>query len=267
MLIFVVDDEPAQLRSAQAAIREAYPDSEIYAFGYADEALEAISGRALTPDAVFSDIEMPDKNGLEFAVQVKKCCPNARIVFVTGYSQYAVDAYKLHVPGYVMKPLKAERVREELSALPAAKSGEEPVDKLRIQCFGYFEVFWHGEPLIFSRAKTKELFAYIVDRDGEACTSAEIIAALWEDARDEAAAKHNLRTVISDLRATLREIDMEKILIRERRQLAIRPDMVDCDYYKMKHGDVSAVNSFKGEYMKQYSWAMFTEGRLSFEKV
>ena len=58
---------------------------------------------------------------------------------------------------------------------------------------------------------------------------------------------------------------MEKLLIRERRQIAIRRDMVDCDYYRMLSGDMSEVNAYGGEYMVDYSWAELTSGRLHFQ--
>ena len=72
--------------------------------------------------------------------------------------------------------------------------------------------------------------------------------------------------ILHDLRATLREIGMEDVLIRERRQLAIRRDMVDCDYYRMLEGDMNAINSYGGSYMTEYSWAELTAGQLQFRK-
>jgi two-component SAPR family response regulator len=89
---------------------------------------------------------------------------------------------------------------------------------------------------------------------------------LWEDDGDMKAAKSRIRLILHDLRATLREIGMEDILIRERRQLAVRRDLVDCDYYRMLEGDMEAVNAFDGTYMPEYSWAEPTTGRLYFRK-
>ena len=218
------------------------------------------------PDAVFLDIEMPGRSGLEIAVKIKETAPEAGIVFVTGYSQYAVEAFRLHANGYIMKPADPESIKEELTHLHGERSTAAPNDKLQIKCFGWFDVFWQGEPLIFKRKSEKELLAYLVDRNGAACTSGEVIAALWEDEDNEKAAKNRLRTILSDLRKTLREIGMEDILIRESRQVAIRRDAVDCDYFRMLDGDVDALNSFTGDYMKQYSWAEMTAGELYFRK-
>ena len=57
---------------------------------------------------------------------------------------------------------------------------------------------------------------------------------------------------------------MDDILIRKGSTLAIRPERIDCDYYRMLEGDMSAVNAFRGEYMEQYSWAEITKGSLHF---
>ena len=78
--------------------------------------------------------------------------------------------------------------------------------------------------------------------------------------------KARIRLILHDLRVTLREIGMEDVLIRERRQLAIRKDMVDCDYYRMLNGDMKAVNAFGGIYMEEYSWAELTTARLLFQR-
>ena len=172
-----------------------------------------------------------------------------------------MDAYRLHVRGYIPKPVEAERVREELDALfpepPAAK-------RLRVQCFGMFEVFWQNRPLFFQRKQTKELFAYLVDRRGALCSSEAVMAALWEDPDDIGAAKHRVWNLTSDLRASLKAIGMEDVLISRGGQLAVRTDRLDCDYYRMLSGESAARDSFRGEYMEQYSWAETTKGSLLF---
>lgn len=264
MLIFALDDEPKMLRLLHNAIAEAEPSAEIMDFSYDEDLFEAIKKDGKRPDAVFLDIEMPGRTGLEVAVKIKEMVPEAGIIFVTGYSHYAVYAFRMHANGYILKPADPQKIRAELDHL--AEQGVGPViqDKLQVRCFGWFDVFWKGEPLIFRRNLEKELLAYLIDRNGAACTAEEVITALWEDEVDIRAAKNRLRTILSDLRKTLRSIGMEDVLIRERRQLAIRRDMVDCDYFKMLDGDVNSLNSFNGEYMKQYSWAELTAAELYF---
>ena len=156
-------------------------------------------------------------------------------------------------------------MREELDLLNLPQAGPKP-DKLQIRCFGHFEVFWNAEPVIFQRKQSKELLAFLIDREGRAVSAEEIAAALWEDDCELKDAKHRIRNLLMDLRKSLQEVGMEDALIRERRQLAIRRDMVDCDYYRMLEGDMEAVNAFDGTYMPEYSWAELTAGRLYFRK-
>ncbi|MGX8698499.1 MAG: response regulator, partial [bacterium] len=212
MFIFAIDDERDMLEELHEAIHAAEPEAELMDFETAPEVLHAIAAGA-KPDVVFSDIRLPGMDGLSLAVRIREKVPEAKIVFVTGYSDYAVEAYRRHVNGYVMKPVEPGRIREELDALRAPHPVREPEDKLRVQCFGHFEVFWHGEPLLFQRRQTKELFAFLIDREGRACTSEEIAASLWEDGEDVGADKQRVRNLISDLRQTLRAIGMEEVLI------------------------------------------------------
>ena len=265
MLIFAIDDEPAMLEDLHEAIAEAAPDAEIMDFMRAGAALSVITEEGKRPDIVFADIEMPGMNGLNLAVQIKNRTPETKIVFVTGFSQYALEAWQRRVNGYLMKPVDAAMIREELESLSLPPRAAEP-DRLLVRCFGNFDVFWHGEPLIFRRTQAKELLAYLVDREGAACTGGEIIAALWGDGETIKNPKPYLRLLAHELRATLAAVGMEDVLIREHQQWAVRRERLDCDYYRMREGDPDAVNAYHGEYMSQYSWAELTAGRLHFQR-
>ena len=263
MRIFAADDEPEALKTLHEAIRAAVPGAEISDFRRGQAVLDAVMEQGIYPDVVFSDIRMPEMNGLQLAEALKKAAPGTQIVFVTACPEYALEAWQSHVQGYLMKPVTAEDIRDALGYLRPAPA-PVPQEKLRVRCFGHFEVFWHGEPVIFTRKQSKELLAFLIDREGAACTSEQIAAALWENENDMQAAGTRIRKLISDLKATLREIGMEDVLIRQRRQTAVRRSMIDCDYYRLLEGDRTAVNDYHGTYMAEYSWAEMTAGRLDF---
>ena len=260
MRIFLIDDEASARNSMERIVRQVRPAAELATFSRGQAALDAIEQEGLRPDVVFSDIQMPGLSGLSLAVKLRTLCPSAKVIFVTGYDESAVEASRLHAYGYVMKPLTAERVREELEQDAEPHAAEK--DKIEVRCFGYFEVFWKGEPLKFARSKTKELLAFLIDREGAMCTSEEIAASLWEDESDIKKSKDRIRHLVQDLNRTLKEIGMEQAVIRRSGLLGIRRELVDCDYYRMLNGDVDAVNSYYGDYMNQYSWAEITHGRL-----
>ena len=140
-----------------------------------------------------------------------------------------------------------------------AKGGPAGV---KIQCFGNFEIFVNGRTLAFKRSKSKELLAYLVDRNGVTCTNGEMLAVLWEDKPDTASLHSHLRNLIFDLSHALEDAGVTGLLIRGRSTLAIDTGKVDCDYYNFLKGDRSAINSYRGEYMTQYSWAEVTRSAL-----
>ena len=260
MLIFAVDHEPTMLRDSERAIRSAAPEAELMCFELAADALAAIRDRGLSPDIVFTAIEMPGISGLEFAVALRTVSPDTRIVFVTAFSHYALDAFQVHAQGYLIKPLTPGQVRAELEVLPSAP----PIERLQVQCFGCFEVFWRGEPLMFARRQTKELFAYLVNRRGATCTTEDVISALWGEVSDMKNAKHRVRNYIGDLRETLKAIGMEDVLFRRGQNIAIRTDLLDCDYYHMLDSDVDAIKTYRDDFMPKYSWAEPTTGTMYF---
>lgn len=259
MTIFAVDDEAAMLAELHQSIREACPEAEIHDFRFAAEALEEMTDSGLIPDVVFSDIELPGMNGLDLAVRIKQLAPAAKIIFVTGYSQYALEAYRQHINGYVLKPIDADQIRQELEYL--TESYRQDPGKMQVRCFGYFEVYWQGKPVVFGRKQTKELLAFLIDRNS-ICTSEEISDALWEGETNIKACKTRLRSLLHDLKGTLAEIGAANIVIRRRDTIGIDSTLLDCDYYRFLKGDIQAVNAFHGEYMKQYSWAESTLGAI-----
>ena len=284
MRIYVLDDEPIALRGSVKIIQETAPQAQIRGFGRAKAAFKHIKESGEYPDVVFSDIEMPGMSGLDFAVRLKKQCPDTILIFVTAYSQYALEAFRLHVHGYILKPLTTDRVKEELEhALEEKKSGQPEQDdlspesdlkqrqknlqeQLKVECFGNFEVYWKNMPLMFGRRQTKELLAFLVDRRGTACTPEEIAQVLWQNQNDLAGLSAQVLILLKDLKRVLDTIGREDIIISRGGKIAIRKDAIDCDYYRMLAGDMYAVNSYQGEYMAQYTWAEITDGKLEFEK-
>ena len=83
---------------------------------------------------------------------------------------------------------------------------------------------------------------------------------LWEDRPYDRTLKNYVSTILGTLRNALREIGMEDILIKTRNHLSVDPEKIKCDAYDYEKGDLSAVNSFHGEYMVNYSWAEFKTG-------
>ena len=253
MIAIAVDDEILMLGALVKAINASPDIAEVSKFSNCDEALAFVKNNAV--DVAFLDINMRGMGGLALAEKICGVCPDCKIVFCTGYEEYAIPAFKLHASGYLMKPVSAKDVQVEIDNIKGIRQREKP---LTVKCFGNFEVYAKGEKLTFKRSKTKELFAFLVDRNGAGVTVAEIGVALWEN--DEEQKNQNyIHQLFRDLRQTLRAIGMEDIFERNNYLYSINPEKIDCDYYSyLKTGKPE----FIGEYMSQYSWAEGTCGLL-----
>ena len=261
MKILAADDEELMLHMLTDRIRQAQPDAEIFSFSSSRKLLDWLKETGGGFDAAFLDIAMPGISGIALAQALNQLCPTGNIIFVTGFSQYMAEAFQLHVSGYIMKPVTADAVRQELANLRHPVQ-ENTLRQLRVQTFGNFEVFYAGKPVHFGRSRTKELFAYLIDRRGAGSTMGELISVLWEGRPDTDSIRSQLRNLITDLRTTFRRLDEKNIIIKQRDLIAVNPAGVDCDYYRYLAGDPGAVKAFGGEYMANYSWAEFTAGAL-----
>lgn len=112
MTIFAIDDEKLALEGLLLAIQEAVPNANIHGFSKVQDLLSCIETTSC--DVAFLDIEMRETSGLILAKQLQEINPAIHIVFVTGYSQYATDAFKLRASGYVLKPATKEKIEQEL---------------------------------------------------------------------------------------------------------------------------------------------------------
>ncbi len=253
MIAIAVDDEILMLGALVAAIKASPDISEVSQFSDCDEALEF--AKENTVDVAFLDINMRGMGGLALAEKIISFCPECKIVFCTGYEEYAIPAFKLHASGYLMKPVSAKDIQVEIDNIKGIRQSQKP---LTVKCFGTFEVYAKGDKLTFRRSKTKELFAYLVDRNGAGVTVAEIGVALWENDVDQK--NHNyIHQLFRDLRQSLETVGVEGIFERNNYYYSLNPEKLDCDYYSyLKTGKPE----FRGEYMSQYSWAEETCGLL-----
>ena len=211
--------------------------------------------------AVFTDVEMPKMNGIDLARKLQEIDPQVNIIFITGYQEYMSDAFDLYASGYLIKPMDEEDVRKALEHLRYGNETKKEAP-VRVQCFGNFEVFVNNTALLFHRSKSKELFAYLVDRRGAICTNDMIIGNLWSDKPLTESLKSLQRTVISEMIKDFEMVDVRDLFVKAKNGICVNTEMLDCDYYKYLEGDKKAIRQFKGEYMTQYEFAEETRNNL-----
>ena len=258
MRFFAVDDEPTMLKGLVSVLNEARPEAEILSFQWPEDALEAAGHVA------FLDIQMGEMTGLQLAVQLKQIKPDIHIIFVTGFSQYAVDAFAMHATGYLLKPAERKDVERELTFIYGVSGLKS---RIQVKMFGGFDLFVDGEPVRFERTKAKELLAYLIDRRGLSVTTREACAVLFEDAGDTPSGKSYFRTILHELIKALKKAGAQEILRKDWNSYAVVPETFDCDFYRFLEGDAKAVNLYQNDYLPAYSWAEIRNAELGFRDM
>lgn len=98
MRIICVDDEALVLQLTASLCRKLPQVDEVEAFDSAQAALDWIKEN--DADIALLDIDMPNMDGITLAARIKEEKPDTAVIFLTGYSQYALDAFSVHASGY-----------------------------------------------------------------------------------------------------------------------------------------------------------------------
>ena len=260
MNVICVDDERLLAEHVAKLCRELPDVEEAYPFSQPARALEWLENHPV--DLALRAIDMPGMYGMEPAARIKEEHPKTAIIFLTGYSRYAVDAFRLRVSGYLLKPVDPGQLAEEVEY---AFAGQKQHAHIEARTFGNFELLVDGRPVPFKQAKCKELLAYLVDRRGSGVSRAEAFAILWEDRPYDRPMQKQFDVIIRSLRDSLRDAGVEFIFEMKSGMLRIVPEKISCDLFRFCSGDVSAFNEYAGEYMNGYAWATMTESFMTWK--
>ncbi|MDD3653790.1 MAG: response regulator [Desulfotomaculaceae bacterium] len=273
----LIDDERPALRMLEKLLQD-YPMVEIS--GMYTNPLEAIDKiAAIRPQIVFLDINMPQLQGIDAASKILDQCPDADIIFVTAFDQYAVEAFELYALDYLLKPVAKERFKKTMQRV-IKKNGAIQLNSkgnLAIKCLGRFQVRWHGEaPVKWRSEKTRELFAFLLFHRDREVSKDEILDQLWPEV-DYLRAVHQLHNGIYYIRKTLEQYGIDKSLIRIFGSYRLKLGAVDLDVMlfrerleKIKRGpaiaDLEAAEAlYVGEYLEgtDWHWAALEREQLS----
>jgi len=195
----LADDEPHLARALAAALATLWPALRVvHVARNGVEAAERIA--ALQPDLAFLDIQMPGLTGLEVAQGIEG---RTRVVFVTAYDEFAVQAFEHEALDYVLKPVNAERLQRTVArvqralAQPAADEGAQLLAALK--------------RLLPAAAATPpaERLRWVRASSGELMHQIDVAEVLFFRADDKytcvqtASAEHLIRTPIAELAAQL----------------------------------------------------------------
>lgn len=260
MRALAVDDNCISLEIMEEMLPKTGKVDEVISFTSPVEAKDWMMHN--TADLAFLDYCMEEMNGIELARFIRKNHPHCVIIMVSAEDRFTNEAYQLHIPGFIRKPLSLESINSLLDDLIGfiprkyIGSSKENEPKLYIKCFGQFEVFdRNGYPVKFARRKAKEMFAFLVYSNGRTFTLKEIDAIIFGDEEYSRYRDDDLRNYVKSIKKALAEAGAEDVLYRKGKDIGIVPQNIKCDFYDVLAGKTDIPKIYGESFMDQYSWA------------
>ena len=209
MKILCIDDEPLALRLIVNML-EGKPDvGTLRSFSSASDALSCAK---TTPfDIAFVDIMLGGANGLDFSQSLRAMQPQCKIIYCTGYPQYAIESINRGiVDGYLLKPVEDQQLQEILDRYRVRKPLTVSGTGMQLGVFDRY-----GQPVVFARRKTMQLFSLLLERNGQEMTTDELCELLWEHKADLIYKNRQyLYSLTNDLSNALKEHNALEVFIR-----------------------------------------------------
>lgn len=113
--VIMVDDRKIFLSGALSVLEEVMPEAIVTGFTRPSEAVEYAKANRVA--LAFLDIEMGKTTGLDLCRTLLSLNPRTNVVYLTAYSEYALDAWNTGASGFLLKPITPETLRGQLKNL------------------------------------------------------------------------------------------------------------------------------------------------------
>ena len=244
MNVIYVDDEKLQHTNFRLTVKGLDRVDSVETFDNGEAAL--MWAEKHHTDVAFLDIELPVMNGIELAKRLKQIDENIRIIFVTAYEQYALQAFDVGAIGYVLKPYSRQDIAGQLKK--ASYVRDIPKTAIEIYTMPDFLLVVDGKTLMTGRTRQEELLALLVDRGAAGLTKNKAIECLWHGYSSDSI----YWTTMSRLKKILDDAGIGELILTKGQTKYINMDIVECDLYSMQKGNAKAIDSYCGRYLDKY---------------
>ncbi len=280
MKVILVDDEPLILAHLEKLIQKITGINIIGTYSNAHDVMEAIEHEQ--PDVIFLDVEMPEVNGIELAERIQSRWSQVNIVFVTAYSEYAVQAFDLNAVDYLLKPVSFERMVKTFSRLrkeDKASNHESTIERM-VCCFHSLQFKSPSQKntnIRWRTAKAKELFAFLLQHRGKPISKDIILDLFWPETEIDKGFSH-LYTTIYQIRKMLKTVNfnIKIISIDNNYVLDLNGVRFDVEYWEQQVSLLPSLTKetlplyeeilemYRGDYLAEdgYLWAESERERL-----
>jgi len=213
-------------------------------------------------DIAFLDVEMPRINGLELAELILSIDPSIHIVFVTAFSEYAVQAFELNAIDYIIKPVDENRLEQTIDRIKLVNRKQQdeltPSDKiLHIQLCNEFSIVIDNQKRDYIKwrtAKAKEVFLYLLHHRGEKVRKSTLVDLIWEDF-DADRAYPQLYTTVYHIRNALKVFENHFSIHSVMDGYILHTSNIHIDIEKWKE-EIASLGPISDETIKSYENVM-----------
>ncbi|WP_239618097.1 response regulator [Cohnella mopanensis] len=233
-------------------------------------------------EIVFLDIEMPGLNGLEAAEHIWRIDPEIRIVYITAYSEYAIEAFDLNALDYLLKPVHPERFKrtvtriiEDLSRIRIKMEQPVPPQATTFKRLALHDGGMSDTSLKHLRAlrtlKAQELFAYFIHYKDQWISKDQLLETLWPGGIYEKTTVL-LHTSVYQIRKLLKEWNVNAAIeyALDSYRLASDSLIIDKELFERESAELTvqsearreavarALSLYAGDYLEEhdYDWAV-----------
>lgn len=267
----LIDDEYYALHGLKMELESINGIEVTGIFEDGEAALEHIKGNQ--PDIIFLDIEMPKINGLELFKKILDISESSKIVFITAYNEYAVEAFELNALDYLIKPVQKSRLIKTLERFRLGFKKSIKPKKAKFCCFLMFTILIEDKELNINwrTKKSEELLAYLICQEGRFVSKGKIAEILWTEENTQKSLS-NLYLCYYHLK---QQFEKEGIILpieskRGKMRISLEDIDVDIKYFedylkncpKINDKTITfaekAVEIYKGDILEQnyYTWAL-----------
>ncbi|MBJ6363992.1 response regulator [Paenibacillus sp. GCM10012307] len=272
MKAILIDDEELALMQLERLLRD---DGRYQVSGKYTTARAGLEHLAREQaDVVFLDIGMPGIGGLEAGEKIRELNRNVHIVYITAYSDYALEAFELQALDYLLKPVNPARFVKTLDRIlmysPVSRHLEDKqAGTFHIQCFQRLELTGIAK-LRWRTNKTQELFAFLLHYKNKWVSKDQILEELWGAYEQDRSITH-LHTSIYQIRKMLKDEDIQATVeyAQDSYRLAATDMMTDVEEFESaclndgvateqdRTRAIDAMALYKGDYLAEhdYDWS------------
>ncbi|TBL81633.1 response regulator [Paenibacillus thalictri] len=230
----VVDDETAAVGKLSDLLEDSGSVGLVEGFTNPRDALDRMMESAF--DLAFLDIEMPEINGMMMAERILGISRQTKIVFVTAYNEYAIEAFEVNALDYLLKPVTKERLRKTLDRISPVDNEDSANHKapLKVSCFGKLRVEQaDGAAVKWRTNKSEELFAYLLDQNGKWTGRENILEDIWSKYKGQRALA-NFSTCLYNMRKTLADLGWPELVICENNMFKLEMRHIGSDVQQLE---------------------------------